>query len=261
MTFFQKHFSKLRYRFFNWPELINNRNALRNLRSNEKLWTILADYLQLTKSTGCRSSTYWELYKHIRKYKPAEVLECGTGVSTVVMAYGLLENEKEGNNTGRITSMEDNEEWYETAVKLMPMQLKKYVDFVYSKKEEYCYSIFRGIGYRDIPNRKYEFVFIDGPGTLSPSDGTRSFDFDIINIVMKSDRPVFGIIDTRMGTCYVLQKVFGVDNVKYDPKCCLGFMGPYTKNDLRSTISNESFSHRLRFFGKNELNLRMGLTG
>ena len=96
-----------------------------------------------------------------------------------------------------------------TGCYLVPRHLKKYIDFVLSEKVEYCYAIFRGVGYKDVPDRPYDFVFVDGPSTLALSDGTRSFDFNYINVVMKSTKPVFGIIDKRLGTSYVFQKIGG----------------------------------------------------
>jgi hypothetical protein len=251
--------SKLQNRIFNKLILAPRYwNSLSKLKGNEGLWNTLREYLEKTRSTGCNYSDYLILYDYIKKHRPGEILECGTGVSTVIMAYALMENHKSGLGRGRITSMENMDEWYEEAVKLMPRQLKEYVELVYSEKTEYCYSIFRGVGYKDVPKIEYDFVFIDGPGTTAPSDGTTSFDFDFINVVRRSNKPVFGIVDKRMGTCYVLQKVFGVDKVKYDAKLDLGFVGPCTQEDIRSKISSESFSHRIRMFGQNELNLHMG---
>lgn len=254
-----EYFSKLRHLIIGLLVGIHNRYSLSSLKGNEELWNTLTEYLQLTKSTGAGYSDYWVLYKYVRKHKPKEILECGTGVTTVVMAHALMENEKQWNVKGRITSMEDMKEYYDSAAKLMPRQLEEYVDLVYSEKTEYCYSIFRGVGYRDVPDRAYEFVFIDGPQTTVLSDGTISFDFDYINVVVRSDRPVFGIVDKRMGTCFVLQKIFGTDKVKYNPRLGIGFVGPCAKRDVRSKISSKSFSHCIRVFGKNELNLRMGL--
>ena len=78
------------------------------------------------------------------------------------------------------------------------------------------YSIFRGVGYENIPPRHYDFVFIDGPGVTAPSDGAKTFDFDFINIVRDAHKPVCALIDGRYSTCYVYQRVFGVDKVRFD---------------------------------------------
>lgn len=73
-------------------------NAERMLRKNAELWAALKEYLKKSESTGCGYIDYAFLYKTIRSAKPVEILECGTGVSTLIIAHALMENEKE---TGR----------------------------------------------------------------------------------------------------------------------------------------------------------------
>jgi hypothetical protein len=164
-----------------------------------------------------------------------------------------MENTLDGHSSGRITSLEDVECWYQHAQKLIPDQLKSYIDLIYSPKVEYYYSIFRGVGYEEIPEKDYQFVFIDGPETTAPSDQIGTFDFDLINIVKKANQPVFAVVDKRVTTCYVFQKVFGTDKVRYDPRCDLGFVGPLIKSDLKSKIGTASFFHCFRLLGSTRL--------
>jgi hypothetical protein len=158
------------------------------------------------------------------------------------MAYAMMENEKEDKITGRITSMEEIEEWYQMACALMPEHLRKYVDFVLSPRIEDYYSIFRGVRYRDVPDRKYDFVFVDGPNHVAPSDGNVTFNFDFIRVVMDSDKPVYAIVDKRVNTCYVIQKVFGLDKVRYSARHHLCFAGPCTRDDLKVIGGGTAFS-------------------
>ena len=236
---------------------ILDRTARIKLKRNPGLWRVLCEYQAASRSTGCNCSDYWELYRYVRKNRPTEILECGTGVSTIVMACALKDNEAETGERGRITSMEDMAEWYSHAVALVPRDLAGYINLVFSERTEYCHSIFRGVGYREIPPRSYDFIFIDGPGTLAPSDNAVAFDFDYINVVRRADRPVFAILDKRLGTCYVFQKIFGAKKVRYHPARGLSYIGPFSKEDIRSKISGRSFSHHLSPFRKKELNLRM----
>jgi hypothetical protein len=173
------------------------------------------------------------------------------------MASALKENEHHGNQAGRITSMEDVDFWYRQAAKLIPDRLKSYIELIHSPKVEYCYSIFRGVGYQDIPDRAYEFVFVDGPETTTPSDGIPTFDFDLINVVKKANQPVSAVVDKRVATCFVFQKIFGSDKVKFNPQCDLCFIGPLTSKDLRSKIEGGCFTHTFRFFGNSDLNFYM----
>lgn len=254
MARYAKIMKKIRRKYFSLAKILYNKHGLKNIRNNVELWKTLTEYMNISDSTGCSFSDFWVLYSYIKKYKPKEILECGTGVSTIAMAHALMENEKEGYHRGRLTSMEDQETWYRHAKTIIPDHLKAYIDLVHSEKVEYCYAIFRGIGYGNVPARPYEFVFIDGPEITAPSDGTMSFDFDYINIVMKSVTPVFGIVDKRMRTSYVFQKLFGVDRVNYDPKRDLCFVGPFNKEDIKSRVSTNSFVNSVRIMKKTKLN-------
>lgn len=77
----------------------------RKLRKNAELWVALHEYLRKSESTGCGFIDYACLYETIRATMPVEILECGTGVSTLVIAHALMENEKETGVAGRVTSM------------------------------------------------------------------------------------------------------------------------------------------------------------
>ena len=130
--------------------------------------------------------------------------------------------------------MESKREWFEMAVALLPAELAPFVDLRYSERAEYCHSIFRGVGYAEVPERRYEFVFVDGPSTMG-FDGTRAFDFDILNVIKRADWPVRGLVDQRIGTMYVLEKILG-HCVTYDALRLLGIVGPCTAADIGSEI-------------------------
>lgn len=214
--------------------------ALKRLQANEGLWSLLEDYLAKTESKGCHYTDYDVLYRYIREARPREILECGTGTSTLVVAYALLENARDGVE-GRVTSMEEREFWFEMAERLLPDELRDYTDLRLSPKVEEGYTIFRGMRYAELPERRYDFVFTDGPGTLALSDGTRSFDFDYLHVVRRSEHPVFGIVDGRLTTCYILQKVFGPEKFRFDVFRNLGYVGPCSRHDMR-TIERSSSS-------------------
>ena len=95
----------------------------RCIESAGALPRLLSTYLSKTESTGCSWSDYATLHRRIRTLRPREVLECGTGVSTVVITYALAENAREGSEPGRVTSMEDHQGWYEMASELFPASL------------------------------------------------------------------------------------------------------------------------------------------
>tara|TARA_B100001248_G_scaffold262164_1_gene256487 strand:+ start:2208 stop:3002 length:795 start_codon:yes stop_codon:yes gene_type:complete len=222
---------------------------IRKLKKNKLLWSELNEYIRVSESTGCNISDYWEIYNFVRTNKPKEILECGTGVSTIVMAFALSENEKEGFK-GRITSMESVKKYLNIAKRLLPVHYKKYVNFVLSSVIEDKYSIFRGMRYKNIPmDRDYDFVYVDGPSYFCPVDGSVTFDYDLIHIIKNSDSDVSAIIDKRVSSCYVFQKLLGTKIVKYNAITHLGFVKSCNRYDLLdfnkkepSSVFNRSFS-------------------
>ncbi len=231
--------------------------ARRRVQANADLWSLIQAYLAKTESTGCQYVDYDVLYRRIRETKPREVLECGTGVSTLVVAQALRENALRDGIRGRVTSMEDMEHWFEMATRLFPDELRDYAEIRLSSKIEDGYTVFRGVRYAEIPDRRYELVFVDGPGTLAPSDGTRSFDFDFLHVVRHAEHPVFGIVDGRLTTCYVLQKVFGRKKFRFDVYQNLGYVGPCTRHDMRTVTKSSSIAlaHSLRLVGPTRFHL------
>lgn len=232
--------------------------AKRMLQCNDGLWSALQAYLQETKSTGCGYIDYACLYQTIRSEKPVEVLECGTGVSTLVIAHALMENERETSRGGRVTSMEEHEGWLDMSRKLLPNEYAKYVDFRLSGTIEDQYSLFRGVRYEDIPDRAYDFVFVDGPKYVSPVDGATTFDFDYIHLLRSADRPIGCLVDKRLSTVFVLQQLLGVDKVKYATVAGLGYVKPCTKDDLgtvASSISSKNYQGSMRLFGNSKLSI------
>ncbi len=224
----------------------------RSALAQEPVWRLLEAYKERSNSTGCQYADYWCLYETVRRLKPVEVLECGTGISTLILAAALARNAKDGGPRGRLTSLEDIDQWYQLSKSLLPDELAPYVDFVLRPRCEYTWSMFRGVGYKDVPERPYTLVFIDGPGISAPSDGAKTFDFDYINVVRRSAVPVLGIIDARYSTCYAFQKILGADKVRFDPIKGLGFVGPCTKDDVRrfSHSSSRAFVTGVPFLGR-----------
>ena len=206
--------------------------AKKALKQRPQLWAWLQDYLARSDSTGCSYVDYWEIYRHVRRRGARTILECGTGVSTLVLATALLENEREGRGSGSVTSMEDHEQWLTMSQALLPEELRRFVDFVLSPSIEGTFSLFRGMHYRDVPERPYDFVFVDGPSYRAP-DGTMTFDLDLLKVLDRAENPVAAIVDKRVSTCYVLQQVLGPEKVRFMPAVGLGFVAPSSRLDLR----------------------------
>ncbi len=242
--------------------IINRQVAARNRRAEAALERLpqvanaIGEYSARSDVTGVSMSDYLTLYEEVRARKPREILELGTGVSTVVLAHAALANTAEGAPPARITSMEEDAGWTRKAQACLPGDVADFVDIIHSPKIDGYYKIFRGVQYEAVPERPYDFVFSDGPQRTSPVSGDNLFDLDLIHIVRRSDTPIHAVVDDHFLTFYVFQKVFGTRLARYSPAHRLMFVGPVTKHDVRH-FRKENFLPDLRLFGRTELKLRM----
>ncbi len=237
-----------------------NRRAEAALKAMPALWGAIGEYTRESRVIGASMSDYLTLYEQVRTFKPREILECGTGVSTVVLAHALMENETDGAPRGRLTSMEEDAEWHRIAGANLPANLAPLVDLVHSPKVDGHFKIFRGVQYESVPQRPYDFVFSDGPERHSPVNGDKLFDLDLIQVVRRSEQPVRAVVDDHFLTFYVLQKVFGPEKARYSARHRLLFVGPVTKDDVRH-LDRATFLPDLRVFAATELKLRMARGG
>ena len=234
-----------------------SRRAKATLQSNTDLWNLMTEAAAGTTVTGASYSDYLVLYEQVKSFKPKEVVEFGTGITTVVLAQALIENARDsGDAIGRLTSMEDDQEWYDVACSRLPDKVADVVDMVHSPKVDGFYKCFRGVMYESLPDRDYDFVFSDGPDRHSPVNGDKLFNLDLINVVLNTDVPVRAVVDNHYLTFYILQKVFGLSRARYSVSHKLMFVGPVTKGYLRF-LRKDSFLPDLRLFSTTELKLRM----
>lgn len=238
----------------------HNRRGERRLRAHPLLWQRMRDYARASAVTGASYSDYVTLYEQVRRHKPREILECGTGISTLVLAQALLDNTRDGAPPGRITSMEDHEAWYATARDALPAELDGVVELVHSPKVDGFHRIFRGVRYAQVPERNYDFVFSDGPDRHSPVTGEKLFNLDLIDVIRRSEQPLRAVVDNHYLTFYVLQKLLGTDNARYDVWRRLMFVGPVTRHDL-GYLRRESFLPDMRLLGRTTLRLRLARHG
>ena len=235
-----------------------NRIAEEKLKAIPNLWSEMLQYTHSSDVTGASMSDFLTLYEYVRTHKPTEILEFGTGVSSVVLAHALLENAADGQPLGRITSMEEDLYWHRKAADNLPDKHREIIDLVHSPKVDGFYKLFRGVRYSEIPDRPYDFVFSDGPERHSPVNNDKLFDLDLILIVLRSNSPIYAIVDNHYLTFYILQKVFGLKHARYSVFHRLMFVGPVNADQARH-LRKENFVPDLRLFTRTELTLRMAL--
>ena len=77
-------------------KIVFERQARSRILSCKYLWSVSSVYITQTNSTECRFVGYEALHICFRQAKTREILEFGTGTSTVVLSYALKENESVG---------------------------------------------------------------------------------------------------------------------------------------------------------------------
>ncbi len=217
------------------------RRDKKKINTHPALVSLLTKYGRTSHSTGASHADYLALYSYIKTHKPKEVLECGTGFSTVVIAQALKENEEESGIMGHLVSMEENEKYYQDALRSLPEQFKNdsCVQIVCSPAVEDTYQVFRGIRYREIPKRPYDFVFVDGPDYVLPrGESLLAYDLDFLRLVEKSNHPMSAFIDTRTDTSYMYSLLFP-NHFVYDHVRGTGIVRNVTKNDLIQDLIKE----------------------
>lgn len=211
-----------------------------------KLIPELEDHMQKNKSCGASYSDYFHLYDYIIKFKPKYILECGSGITSYIIAKALQKNHHDYKVKGLCVSMEEQPQYFEDIKKNFPDSLNEYMNFNLSNRIEKKYSFYCGVGYKDIPKFDYEFVFIDGPNTVSPTDGIRKFDFDLITAIQMSTKPITCYIDHRLSTTYCYQNIFTKKKVKYDLTKNIGIVRDVSQNDLIMNWDSSNF--KFNFF-------------
>ncbi len=131
---------------------------------------------------------YYIIYKTVRKLKPNYVLECGCGISTIIISRALQENGR-----GVLVSMEQ----YESFGNVIAAMVDSSVQMRISDVIETQYNDIKGVRYSEIPDYAYDLVFVDGPTT-------KTVDLDAFYILEKNPTARI-LIDCRVSTIHALQ--------------------------------------------------------
>lgn len=212
------------------------------LKSDKGLWDEIQAYQNKTKSTGAKYATLYHVYHSILRLKPRGIVECGTGLSTVVICKAIEEIQKtDPAYKPSFVSLESEEFYWKHALDLLPPKFQPVVEIRLSGLAEDVFSMFRGVRYDAIPAGPYDFVFVDGP-SYKTEQGGLSFCFDLLKYIEMSETPVHAVIDTRVSTVFVLQRLLGKTLVRYNDITRVGIVDGATKNDL-AVLSEPPSSH------------------
>ena len=186
--------------------------------NNGEIYRLTQKLVETSGSTGCSYSDYLNLYSLIKKHKPKDPIEFGSGISSCVIAYALKEIDHSGGEKGYLTTMEESDFYYKDFLKIIPEDLSNYINPILSSRKTKFFDGYFGCFYQSIPEGKYDFVYIDGPHTTF-EDEEKAFDADILNLIqsdsLKSNSTI--VLDQRVQTLEVLNKISNFIFLKYRP--------------------------------------------
>lgn len=208
----------------------------------------LSQYGTASETTGTQWITLWMAVSEIFKHKPLNILESGTGASTIVLAEAIRVLQRQDSRyKAQIISMESVQKWYQIAKENLPEDYSDIVQIVYGPRERIELSIFRGYVHQNIPDRPYDFFFIDGPN-FEDQHGT-TFCADMLFVAQRTgERKVRGVIDGRTSSAFVLQTLFGVSSARYfipNMACRFHFNSGRLHTSFKSTDFSNGLTGRL----------------
>lgn len=151
-----------------------------------------------------RYAKFYLFYKTVRDVKPRYVLECGCGVSTLILEQALKDN-----GFGELVAMEE----YEAFGSVIRDMVGERVELVVSPTEETTYDGIQGTRYLNIPERPYDLLFIDGPTT-------KTVDLDAFYVLEKHPEAKV-VVDIRLPTVRALRSKYPG---RYNRPTNLGFI-------------------------------------
>lgn len=166
-----------------------------------------------SSSTGCGYGDYWSLYDTLKRRKPTSVVECGAGISTVVIAYAMRENGRQG----KFVSLEQAQVYYDNIVSIFPPELSSYVEILLSESVEVQVGGALACRYAYQPIEPIDFMYVDGPSLRSQFDNKqlpKAINADIL--FAPRSKQFAAILDQRIGTMWKLKVLLADCNVRYN---------------------------------------------
>lgn len=204
------------------PKLINPIYYIRVLKNyysllyfKKKHQNFFRELIELrfkSNSTGGEWSDYKKLYDEIKSHKPRIILELGSGISSLVICYAIKKNRI----NAQLISMEENKFYFNQIREIFPRKYQNLVNFVLSNRKEKFFNNTIGSFYENIPNKNYDFIFIDGPTEREKKFSKKTFNADIIRLIEEFNLSNFrALLDQRI-TTYWEYKKFKYLRIRYN---------------------------------------------
>ncbi len=156
---------------------------------------LLLDQYSASKSAAIDFADSLALFEQVMNSSPNYLLELGPGTSTAVICLAISEIQKKNPSYKPIfIAVENQIDFIQYHQKLMPVELKPYVQMVYSTASLKSFDGYLTAQYDDIPIYPYDFVHVDGPDNHGMGVNIQS---DIINIKNSLGKHCYIVFDGR----------------------------------------------------------------
>ena len=157
-----------------WKDIVNFKKQIKNYPQFKGKYRTFAKY--------------YIIYETVRNLKPKYVLECGSGLTTIIIARAIKEN-----GCGIFISMEQYKQFGDVISKIVGDAVQINISDV----EETAYNGISGTKYKNIPEYPYDLIFVDGPTT-------KTVDLDAFYLLERHPKTKV-LIDCRVPTIRALQ--------------------------------------------------------
>ena len=154
------------------------------------------------------SADLWFLYRTVRRIRPLNILEFGSGCSTAIFAQALRDNESEYGLAGRILSIDNNEHWAEVTRRSLPESVRRICEVVYRRIEPTEFAGRRVWRHVDLPRFSPDFVYLDGPAYPKGTPHDEKVAMDLLELEARFPKGFLMIADGRRHNCAFLAKHF-----------------------------------------------------
>lgn len=205
-------------------------NAAKLYLKRHGLLSILEEITRCSNSTGLSSPGYAFLHYFIKTKQPRYLLECGTGISTHLIAATMKTycyDKYQGQI--KLISLENDKKWFDEAMVNYPEAYRDFLEIRLSPVDYHQYAFLRGTIYKDVPMLPYDVVFVDGPY----HQGMCNMDFIRLLENSDEDHSMAAIVDGRKATILGYQAILGEAFVKFF-RCGMSYIGPVNKGNLIS---------------------------
>jgi len=212
-----------------------NKRSLIELKSvnGGELFNYIQSVSNKSTSTGCEYSDYLTIWEDLNKKLPSTILECGSGITTVIFAYFC--SIQKNPDLIKFISLEESQKYYDNILNIFPEDLKQYVEILHKERAEQYYNGILGAYYTNVPKLNFDYIFIDGPtdrAKFNDKEYPKCFNSDIINILMQSNKNICGLIDQRIFTLWALKKIIPRGSFRYDVIRKITYLNDINTSDL-----------------------------